>query len=148
MKFALARREDPRIDVTPMIDIVFQLVLFFMVSTTFASAPGFEVELPSASSQTVVNQEEELEIWVTLDGEVVVEDAPMDGAIFESWLREHAEKTPNAMVVLKADVGVSHGRVVEVMDLARTAGLTRLAIATEIGRSQEEGRTEILDQRP
>lgn len=146
MKFALARREDPRIDVTPMIDIVFQLVLFFMVSTTFASAPGFEVELPSASSQTVVNQEEELEIWITLDGTVVVGDAPMETMAFESWLEDRAEKAPNAMVVLKADVGVSHGRVVEVMDLARTAGLTRLAIATEIGRSQDEGRTEILDQ--
>ena len=49
MNFSRARRVDPVVDVTPLIDIIFQLVLFFMVSTTFVSAPGIEVDLPRYS---------------------------------------------------------------------------------------------------
>ena len=68
MNFSRARRPEPIVDVTPLIDIIFQLVLFFMVSTTFVSAPGIEVDLPKSSSDTVLREQDELSIWIAVDG--------------------------------------------------------------------------------
>lgn len=146
MKFAASRRDDASIDVTPMIDIVFQLVLFFMVSTTFATAPGFEVDLPHASSQTIVQEDGDVQIWMTMDGAVYVNDVAVGAEDLQATLLRRAEANPNTLVVIKADTGVAHGRVVAVMDRARAVGLTRLAIATEIDRSQDEGAKGDMDQ--
>jgi biopolymer transport protein ExbD len=140
MRFSKARRPDPHIDVTPMIDVVFQLVLFFMVSTTFVSAPGIQVDLPRANAQVVLTEQDDINLWVTADGAVFVDDEPVDLQGLRVQLVKAAKNNPNTLVVVKADAGVSHGRVVTVMDLARGIGLTRLAIATEAetGSAEEE----------
>ena len=132
MRFANTRRPDPVIDVTPMIDIVFQLVLFFMVSTTFVSSPGIQVDLPRSSAEVVLSDKKDISIWMTVDGAVYVNDAPVTFETLEGLLMTAARRDTNTLVVVKADTGVEHGRVVTVMDLARTKGLTRLAIATEL----------------
>ena len=141
MRFTVSRRPDPVIDVTPMIDIVFQLVLFFMVSTTFVTAPGIQVDLPRSSAQQVIADKNDINIWMTVDGAVFVDDVPVDVAKLERALYRKAEQNPDTLVVIKADTGVDHGRVVAVMDMAREVGLVRLAIATEAGR-------EVLDDDP
>jgi len=132
VRFASARRPDPVIDVTPMIDIVFQLVLFFMVSTTFIQSPGIQVDLPRSSAQTVLADDTDLNIWMTLEGAVYVDDVPVTTGELRQMLQARANVDPNTMVVLKADTGVHHGRVVLVMDMARAFGLTKIAIATEL----------------
>jgi biopolymer transport protein ExbD len=130
MKFSVSRRPNPTIDVTPMIDIVFQLVLFFMVSTTFVSAPGIEVELPKSSSTAMVEDKLDINIWVAVDGMVLVNDEPVTSASLAALLKQEAQRDESALVIIKADTGVSHGRVVSVMDQVKSAGLSRLAIAT------------------
>ncbi len=132
MRFAVSRRPDPLIDVTPMIDIVFQLVLFFMVSTTFVQSPGIQVDLPRSSAQTVLSDDSDINIWMTVDGAVYVDDNAVSTKQLRSLLQSRARVDPNTMVVLKADTGVTHGRVVVVMDMARAFGLTKIAIATEL----------------
>ena len=132
MRFGVARRPDAMIDVTPMIDVVFQLVLFFMVSTTFVSSPGIQVDLPRSSAQTILSEDRDVNIWMTADGGVFVDDVAMDTEGLQELFRARAEVDPNTLVVMKADEGVAHGRVVAVMDMARAVGLTRLAIATEV----------------
>lgn len=131
MKFGQARRPDPVIDVTPMIDIVFQLVLFFMVSTTFVNAPAIEVDLPKASAEMMQARDDDLTIWVTRDGGVFVDDEPVDVDALRRRLRRTAEQSTRTMVIIKADTDVNHGRVVTVMDLARSYGLSNLALATD-----------------
>ena len=131
MRFGHPRRPDPLLDVTPMIDIVFQLVLFFMVSTTFISSPGIQVDLPRSSAQTILTENDDLNIWMTVEGAVYVNDDPVDLKELRSRLHQAAERNPSTLIIVKADTGVQHGRVVQVMDLARAEGLTRLAIATE-----------------
>ena len=130
MKFAISRRPDPTIDVTPMIDIVFQLVLFFMVSTTFVSAPGIEVELPKSSATAMVEDKLDINIWIAADGTVLVNDVPVTASSLANLLEKQAMRDESALVIIKADTGVSHGRVVLVMDQVKAAGLSRLAIAT------------------
>jgi biopolymer transport protein ExbD len=131
VKFGRSRRADPMLDVTPMIDIVFQLVLFFMVSTTFISSPGIQVDLPRANSQVVLSEKKDINVWVTVEGAVYVDDDPVDLDELRNRLRDAAESDPTTLVVIKADAGVEHGRVVTTMDIARSEGLTRLAIATD-----------------
>lgn len=137
MRFAVGRRPDPLVDVTPMIDVVFQLVLFFMVSTTFKSAPGIQVDLPRSSQDIVVADKDDLNIWMTLDGAIYIDEAPADLDTLKRRLQRAGEVNPDTLVVIKADTGVEHGRVVMVMDIARSRGLTRLAIATEVGTEEE-----------
>jgi biopolymer transport protein ExbD len=131
LRFQSKRREGARVDVTPLIDIIFQLVLFFMVSTTFVSSPGIEVNLPRSSSETLLKEQEDLHIWMTDAGAVFVDKKSVDFDALERILSERAVRDPSTLVIIEADTQVEHGRVVGVMDLARTVGLERLAIATE-----------------
>ena len=131
MRFTVGRRPDPTLDVTPMIDVVFQLLLFFMVTTTFISSAGIDVDLPRSSSDVVISEKDDLQIWMTAEGAVYVDEQPIDLAALRTLLERKGKSAPNTTVVIKADQGVTHGRVVSVMDLARGYGLSRLAIATE-----------------
>ena len=142
MAFGRARREALRVDVTPLIDIIFQLVLFFMVSTTFVTSPGIQVDLPRSSAQTILRDKDDINVWVTADGAVYVDDSPVDWKGLRKAFQDAGKANPSTLVVVKADEAVDHGRVVAVMDLARTYGLTRLAIATEAGGGGGGGQDE------
>ena len=131
MKFRRQRREPTRVDVTPLIDIIFQLVLFFMVSTTFVTSPGINVDLPRSSTEAVLNQEEDLHIWMTDAGVVYLDKQPVDFDALKSILEQRATSDPTTRIIIEADTKVEHGLVVGVMDLARSIGLERLAIATD-----------------
>ncbi len=120
-----------------MIDVVFQLLLFFMVTTTFISSPGIQVDLPRSSSEVVISDKKDINIWMTNEGAVYADDEPVTTAELLQLFQRRARADPNTMVVIKADQGVSHGRVVGVMDIARNQGLSKLAIATEVGEEEE-----------
>ena len=131
MNFGRRRREDSRIDLTPLIDVIFQLVLFFMVSTTFVTTPGIEVELPESNADAILRENRDINIWMTSEGSVFVDDSPVDQDELERLLDERSALEEPVTVVIKADQEVGHGRVVEVMELARERGLVEIAIATE-----------------
>lgn len=132
MNFAIRRREPSRVDVTPLIDIIFQLVLFFMVSTTFVTSPGIQVDLPRSSAQTIIREKQDINVWMTAEGTVYLDREPMTWDGLSSRFDYAAMHDPSTMVIIKADTDVDHGRVVAIMDLARGRGLSRLAIATEV----------------
>jgi biopolymer transport protein ExbD len=128
------RREPPALNLTPMLDVMFNLVLFFVVTTNFVQTdqtPGITVDLPRASAQTVLNDDQDLNVWMPSDGSLYVDEQAVDLPTLKDLLKKRAATNPNTMVVIKADEGVTHGRVVQVMDLARSYGLDKLAIATE-----------------
>jgi biopolymer transport protein ExbD len=137
MRFGVGRRPDPLLDVTPMIDIVFQLVLFFMVSSQFIQHPGIQVDLPRSSAQTLITDANHLNVWMTIEGSVYVDDVPVTLAELRRIFEQRARADPGTTLVLKADAGVSHGRVVSIMDLAHTLGLSNLAIATDPGEEAD-----------
>jgi biopolymer transport protein ExbD len=137
VNFARSRRADVVVDVTPLIDIIFQLVLFFMVSTTFVTSPGIEVDLPRSSSDTILRERDDINLWVTSEGAVYLDDAPVDWPMLQGALERAAATNPSTLIIIKADRDVDHGRVVAVMDLARSLGLNRLAIATEVNSGEQ-----------
>jgi biopolymer transport protein ExbD len=131
-------RGEATIDFTAMLDVTFNLVLFFAVSTNFAQTQqttGFEVDLPRSSAEAVIQGDRDLDVWVGADGTVRVDEQPVDAEGLRTLLTARAKADPTTLVILKADEGVSHGRVVAVMDLAKSLGLQRLAIATKSSRA-------------
>ena len=116
---------------TPLIDIIFQLVLFFMVSTTFVNSPGIQVDLPRSSADTLIRDKEDVNVWMTAAGAIYVDRQAVTWDQLTARLSGAAGRDRNTTVIIKADKEVGHGRVVAVMDLARAYGLTKLAIATE-----------------
>jgi len=118
------------IPLTALMDIMFNLVLFFVVTTTFKSGGGIPVKLPAATSRMPEESAQHTVISISQNGNIYLGDALVDEKSLESRLAEVARKTPQILVVVRADKSVLHGRVVSVMDVVRRAGLMRIAIAT------------------
>jgi biopolymer transport protein ExbD len=124
------RRAKVVINITSLIDVIFMLLLFFMITSTFLEQPGIKLELPAAKASA---QGEPQEYVLTLDkkGELFLNRRPvtMDG--LEAEIRAALPKMKDAALVLKADQEITHGLVVHVMDLARRAGVKKLIIGTK-----------------
>jgi biopolymer transport protein ExbD len=123
--------EEPRVDLTPMVDCVFLLLIFFMISTTFVETPGLTIKLPESTAQTISREPKELKIYLDKDGQIFHQDRPISLDQFKVLLREPGADAGKTTFLLLADREARHGRVVMLMDLAQEAGLGKLAIATE-----------------
>lgn len=133
MNFMPEGEDEVSLDLTPLIDMVFQLLIFFLITTTFAinvKEGGLEVDLPRAKSTEIPSLAKHLVLAILKDGRVVVGGEALSDAELERKLSEVAKAEPGTMVIVQADRSVEHGRVVKAMDLAATLGLKRLAIAT------------------
>ena len=131
MSFQRKQSDEPRIDLTPMVDVVFLLLIFFMISTTFVESPGISIKLPEASSQTVEREPKEIKIYLSKEGDIYHLDQKISLDDFRGLLAEHQSEAELTTVLLLADQESRHGKVVTLMDLARDAGFVKLAIATE-----------------
>jgi biopolymer transport protein ExbD len=131
--FASRRRRSriAEINLTPLIDVVFNLLIFFLITTTFVQNPGIEVDLPKATDAPVQPQADSVIIAVTENGRLIHEGRSVSMQELEERLRAHHEQRASAMIIIQADAKTPHGTVVEVMDLARRIGFPDLAIATE-----------------
>ena len=131
MSFLRKPSDEPRIDLTPMVDVVFLLLIFFMISTTFVESPGISIELPEASSQPVEREPQEIKISLSREGDIYYQDRKISIADYREILAENRSNAKNTTILLLADKESRHGKVVTLMDLARDAGLSKLAIATK-----------------
>lgn len=123
-------QEQAQLDMTPMLDVVFILLIFFIVSTAFVKESGIDVERPLASSQQHTAQQI-IQIAVTENGDIYLDQQLLDLRQLSAQLKPLLQAEPRPNVVIQADHRVSHGRVVSVMDEAKKAGAVHLAIATE-----------------
>ena len=131
MSFLRKPSDEPRIDLTPMVDVVFLLLIFFMISTTFVESPGISIKLPEASSQTIDREPKELKVYLSREGDIYHQDRKISLDDYRGLLAEHQSEAETTTILLLADQESRHGKVVTLMDLARDAGFVKLAIATE-----------------
>jgi biopolymer transport protein ExbD len=129
-----SRRELGAINVTSLVDIIFNLLLFFMLTTSFSESAGLEVELPEASSADVKVRTGDLTVALTRDGEIVVRGVVVSLPELEEIMQKHKEEHGEAALIVQADAEVPHGRVVEVVDRAKKQGFPRLGIAAQGGK--------------
>ena len=126
----LKRRTDiqkGQLDIAPLIDMVFLLLIFFMLTSNFVIQPGIKVSLPKAVTSEVMSSEN-LIVTVTGQDLLFLNDKPITVSELTSRLKEAARE--NKSLLLKADTGASLGRVVEIWDLCREIGLPQINIAT------------------
>ncbi len=125
--------EEITLEMTPLIDMVFQLLIFFLLTTTFAinvKEGGLEVDLPRAKSAQIPSMARHMVIAILKDGRIVVGGEEMSTeALREKLVKVHKDN-PQTMIIVQADKTVEHGIVVKAMDMAATIGLKHLAIAT------------------
>ncbi len=122
-----------QINVTSLIDVLFILLIFFMVSSTFLEQPGMKLELPKAKSAQV-EQIENLIIYVDRRMQIFLNDKPVAVDRLEKQLRETIADNESPTLVLRADKAVPHGLVVTIMDVAKQVGVKRLVVGTEVDR--------------
>jgi biopolymer transport protein ExbD/biopolymer transport protein TolR len=131
MAFLRKKRETPRVDLTSMVDVVFLLLIFFMISTTFVEAPGITVKLPESSSQQRKQESKEIKVYVSREGVISLGKEQIGQEELRRRLRAYGDRAGGMTFLLLADEEAMHGKVVALMDMAKEAGFEKLAIATE-----------------
>jgi biopolymer transport protein ExbD len=136
MQFKEQKRRRTSINITSLIDVLFILLIFFMVSSSFIEQPGMKLELPTIQSKEV-ERVENLVMHISQDGAIFLGDKEVSldnlGSEIEAMIPNIKEKT----LVLKADKQTEHGLIVQIMDIAKRSGLTKIVIGTRVeGESQ------------
>jgi biopolymer transport protein ExbD len=118
------------IDLAPMTDMVFQVLLFFIISSSFVVEPGIKVNLPKSQTSELQVQQK-LVITIDKSQQVFVDNKPVSIDQLEDKIKLLLPYYQDKIVVIRADESVPHGLVVKIMDISKTAGAQKLAIATE-----------------
>ena len=118
-------QDDTEVNLTPMLDVVFILLIFFIVTTSFVRESGIEVDPPQASTAEVQSQSSIL-IAITPEGEIWVDRQPLALAALGPVVAR-----PQSGVVIQADKASRSGRLVEVMDRLRQSGVDKIALAAQ-----------------
>lgn len=115
------------IDIAPIVNIVFLLLLFFMLTSSFVMQPGITVDLPRALTSEVLKPEN-IEILITSENTTYLNSKTVTLSDLKAFLKQAAKR--NHTILIKADKQASLGRVVEIWDLARGLGFSQINIAT------------------
>lgn len=133
MNFQPQKREEVDVNLTPLIDVVFLLLIFFMVSTTFKDQSEIEIRLPTASEEPKEMTLESIEVTIDAQGQFYVNSRPLVNTQLETLkraLQEIAGDEDDPMVIVKADAMTPHQAVITAMDASRQLGFARLGFAT------------------
>jgi len=118
------------INITPMLDLAYVLLVMFIILTT-ATVQGIKVSVPKASAQPSLAQNKTKAITITQDGTIFLDTFPVSLAELEGLLRSYKAATPDLPVILKADSTVQYQSVVDVLDLLSRLEITQLGLVTK-----------------
>ncbi len=133
MKFRRPDREAPDVNLTPLIDVVFLLLIFFMVSTTFERETEISVQLPEASGEPLATERKVVEITIDAKGRYYVNRQELVNTQLDTLkraIRDAADGAEDPQVILSADRETPHQAVISAMDAARQVGYVNLTFAT------------------
>lgn len=133
MKFRRQRGEEVGVNLTPLIDVVFLLLIFFMVSTTFKKETHINLNLPEADGEQVVAEVNQIEIVISAQGDYAVNERALINNEFETLraaIKKIGKGDTELPVIISADGNAPHQAVVYAMDAAGQLGYSRLSITT------------------
>jgi len=124
MRFSRGTRRRPAIDISPLIDVVFQLLLFYAVTTQFVAEDRLRLQLPEAKTaeQGANEKEQPAEVLVTQDGQTLIGGKVIVDRDLERELRRIVSLSNDRTITIRGDKGADYGAVVRVLDLAREVG--------------------------
>ena len=142
MNFRSKRTEEPDLNILPLIDVVFLLLIFFMVTTTFERESELSITLPEASREQIEPPADKIEISVDKQGRVFINDNALVNSK-RATLRDALQQaladidSQNPPVIINADAAATHQSVIRIMDVARQVGLRKVTFATRVLQSTE-----------
>ncbi len=129
--------DEPEINLIPLIDVLLVIIIFLMLTTTYAKFSGIEINLPTADSSKQAEQPNEVNVAVTAGGQVLVNKAPLavaDVRSISEALRRAAGERKDPLIVINADAKATHQSVVDIMQAAQAAGYPHISFATQAPR--------------
>ncbi len=127
------RKDDTEVNMAPLVDVVFLLLIFFMVTTTFREESEIQIDLPKAANEPMDVMPEAIEVMIDRDGTFYVNEQALINTQVDTLkraFRESLGERENVPVIVSADANAPHQAVVKAMDAARQVGLSKLSIAT------------------
>jgi biopolymer transport protein ExbD len=134
MNFRSRKDDAPEINLIPFIDVLLVILIFLMLSTTYSKFTELQINLPTAESERLRDRPAEIVVGIAADGRYVVNRRPVDGRSVEvltAELAAAARGLKEPVVIVSADATAAHQSVINVLDAARRAGLSRLTFATQ-----------------
>ncbi|HKJ72060.1 MAG TPA: biopolymer transporter ExbD [Gammaproteobacteria bacterium] len=122
-----------KIDIHPLIDVVFILLIFFMVSTTFVKDMNLDIDRPQASSAAKAKSNT-IRVYIDSKGNTYLDGQPVRTWVLQSRLRDLLEVSSSQNVLVVTDEKVPSGTLVEVVDQAQLAGASDVGVATQAGK--------------
>lgn len=133
MNLRRSRAEDPEVNLMPLIDVVFILLIFFMVSTTFQKESEIKIELPEASSEPVEAERENFEIVIDADGRYFIDEQQVVNNELDTLkkaITKFLGDRKEIPVVIRADRRTPYESVIRAMDATAQLGLVQMSLAT------------------
>ncbi|MBK1713875.1 ExbD/TolR family protein [Rubrivivax gelatinosus] len=134
MRFSRRRPEEPEINLIPFIDVLLVVLIFLMLSTTYSRFTELQISLPAADAEKLRERPAEIIVAVAADGRYAIDRQLVDGRSVEQLaasLAEAAKGRQDVVVIISADAMAAHQSVINVLDAARRAGLSRLTFASQ-----------------
>ena len=141
MKFTLDDEDKTDVSLTPLIDVVFLLLIFFMVTTTFNQHANLRVDLPEASNAVQSDEVLKIEIIIDKNGQYYIDGLSLldqQERTLINALSKVVQKNKTEKILIRADAQAPHQSVVSVMDAAGKLGLTQISIATSSGTEDSD----------
>ena len=138
MKFSRRRLEEPEINLIPFIDVLLVVLIFLMLSTTYSRFTELQVNLPAAEADKLRERPGEVIVAVSADGRYAINRKGVDGRsvdVLTAELAAAAQGRADSVVIVSADAMAAHQSVVNVLDAARRAGLSRVTFAAQAAQS-------------
>ena len=134
MRLAPLRQHKPEIQMSPLIDVIFLLLIFYAVTTQFVSDERLKLKLPEAETAETVGvsrEEKPPEVKVAADGTIWIDDRIVPESELENQIRQLVERAPDDGIILKGDKGADYGVVVHVLDVARSVGAKGIQMSAD-----------------
>jgi len=131
MRLFRKKAEEETILLTPFVDIVLNLLIFFAVTSQFDISSGVRIKLPQVSKVIAGQEENKVTVVIDREGQVYFEGKTVDMKRLEERLKALVIEKGNLQLILQADKEVMHGRVVEAMDVAKSVGVQSILIAAQ-----------------
>jgi biopolymer transport protein ExbD len=144
LKLRQKQRQDPDISLTPLIDVVFLLLIFFMVSTSFTRESEINIDLPESTAQTIESEQTPVDLTIDSQGRFFINGKKVINTQLNTLvkaLKLVIKKPEDVALIVSADGQTPHQAVVTAMDAARLLGVTRLSIATKQSAGQNKAQT-------
>ncbi|MCK9183290.1 MAG: biopolymer transporter ExbD [Fibrobacteraceae bacterium] len=125
------KRKSMGIDMGPLMDMVFILLIFFVVTSTFTRETGVDVTKPQAQTASALNKEN-LMIAITREGSIHVNERQVDVAALRDVLQQSVQKNPEREAVIIADENAVTGMLVKVIDICTLSGVKKVSIAAQV----------------